>query len=104
MTLTKRRAVEHGPAYPPNWAVTESYTHGRTELTPGRELTIKGERGATFRFVRHVVVHPTDRRHREREWIDVIGGTAGVQMYRAFSPDKIGRVLPARDKKPARRR
>lgn len=83
------------PAWPHNWTVSTSYRHGTQELTPGRELTINGERGATFRFLRHVTVTPEDRRRKAREWIDVIGGSAGVQMYRSFRPDRIARVLRA---------
>jgi hypothetical protein len=93
-TLTKRRAIApSGPAHPAHWEVSYSYPAGRQMLEPGRELTITGERGATFRFVRHVKVPATGRLRKAREWIDVVGGTRGVVMDRAFRPDRIGRVL-----------
>lgn len=89
--LTKRAAYT-GSAVPPGWEVTASWPHGRAVITPGTVLKIRGERG-TFRFVRHVRVTPADRRRSPREWIDVIGGTPGVSMYRAFRPDRVAKIL-----------
>lgn len=51
-------------------------------LEPGTEVSIKGERGR-FRFVAHVVSDSG------AEWIDVIGGSKGVRMFRSFRPDRI---------------
>ena len=74
-----------------NWAVMNWYTlpNGRV-LKPGDEFTVKGEAGASFRFVRHVTNETTGK-----EWIDCIGGQAQhlpkqmVTMFRAFRPERI---------------
>lgn len=97
MTMTKRSRGHAATPHPPNWHVSSSYQHGRQQLTPGRLLKIRGERGQ-FRFVRHVVTEPTDRRRKRAEWIDVVGGTAGVVMWRSFRPDRISRVLRSVDR------
>lgn len=94
--MTRRKTGYGATPHPPNWHVSESYQHGRRQLVPGTFLTIKGERGAVFHFVRHVVVEPADRRRKRREWIDVIGGPPGAHKWRSFRPDKIGRVLRGR--------
>jgi hypothetical protein len=97
MTMTRRRTGYDGPTVPDNWHVSTSFQVGRKQATPGRAVTIRGERG-TFRFVRHVVTEPADRRRKRREWIDVIGGTAGVTMFRSFTPDRIRKVGPVQGK------
>lgn len=74
----------------------ETYQRGRTLIERGRELKIKGERG-TFRFLCHVVVTPADKRKKQREWIEVIGGTAvGGDKWRFFRPQQISKVLPVK--------
>lgn len=88
-----------------HWQVADSYqVSDRTTLTPGREFTVSGERGATFRFVRHVVNPPHGRYRKPREWIDCVGGTKGVIMTRAFRPERITRVLPERRERRGRAR
>jgi len=101
MTLTRRRTGYAGLPHPDNWHVEPSFQHGRQHLTPGTPIKIRGERGV-FIFQRHVITEPRDRRRRRAEWIDVIGGTPGVVMYRAFRPERIGRVLRRRPVKTVR--
>lgn len=94
--LTRRRRGYDATPHPDNWHVSASYQHSpRQQLTPGTPVKIRGERGV-FTFVRYVVTEPADRRRKRAEWIDVIGGTPGVVMYRSFRPDRIGRVLRRR--------
>ncbi len=87
------RSPYEGSAVPPGWVVSETYQHGGRLLTAATYITIQGERGGVFRFVRHVLVPPAGRRRKPREWVDVIGGTAGVTMWRSFDPARIGRVV-----------
>jgi hypothetical protein len=58
-------------------------------VTPGTELSIKGERGR-FRFIKHV-----QRRRpsgEEVEWIDVWGGPKHSPQLRSFRPDRVRTV------------
>lgn len=57
-------------------------------LRPGTEFSVHGERGR-FRFLGHVDTG-------EAEWIDAIGGTKGVRMFRAFRPDAVKKVFVGR--------
>lgn len=91
--MIKRQAYTGGAQVPEGWQVSDTFQHGARVLTPGTMLTIKGERGARFRFVRFVSAPPAPRRRTRREWIDVVGGTPGVIMDRSFRPDRIARVL-----------
>jgi hypothetical protein len=59
--------------------------NGRT-ITPGTELSIKGERGR-FRFIKLVT-----RAERDIEWIDVWGGPKHSPQLRSFRPDRIRTV------------
>jgi hypothetical protein len=88
--MLARKQAYRGQAVPDGWVVSTELRHGRATLVPGTRLTISGERGAIFRFARHVLT-PAGR-----EWIDVVGGTPGVEMTRSFRPEKISRVLRAR--------
>lgn len=58
--------------------------HGRI-LAKGTEVSIKGERGR-FRFL-GAVTTPSGA-----YWLDFIGGSKGVVMFRAFRPEQIKRV------------
>ena len=72
------------PTYPADWAVaTHLHHHGR-HVTPGMELSFKGERGR-YRFVNYVVNTATDK-----EWVNVVGGPRNVS--RSFYLDKIKTV------------
>lgn len=67
------------------WTRTTEYrVHGRI-LTPGTEVTVRGERGR-FRFLCHV------RTESGAEWLDFIGGSKGVVMFRAFHEDRVRTV------------
>jgi hypothetical protein len=57
---------------PADWTISEEFTspQGRI-LTPGVEVTIRGERASRWRFQRHVL------KDDGTEWIDVIGGKKG---------------------------
>jgi len=80
--------VSTGPLAPPvqsGWRAVGLYqANGRT-LTPGVECTIAGERGR-FRFVR-AVTSPSGH-----VWLDFMGGTTGVTMWRSFRPDRVRTV------------
>jgi hypothetical protein len=65
--------------------VTEWVSPTGRVLTPGRELSIAGERGR-FRFVKHVTTPDG------RQWVDVVGGPEGHTMTRSFRPDRIRTV------------
>lgn len=81
----------------PNWTVTaHARVNGRV-LVPGRELTIRGERGR-FRFVKHVRNDATGR-----EWIDVYGGVKGHETLRSFRPERIRAVANRATMRPTRR-
>lgn len=69
-----------------DWTVSTTWKSpsGRI-LTPGTELSIRGERGR-FRFVKHV------KRPNGVEWIDVWGGRGNVESFRSFRPEAIRRV------------
>lgn len=71
---------------PADWVESDEVTiNGRT-VTPGTELSIRGERGR-FRFLRHVA-----RPGRAVEWIDVWGGPKGSEHLRSFRPDRVRTV------------
>jgi hypothetical protein len=80
-------AVPHVPANT-GWIVSDVYTmpNGKT-LTLGTEVTVRGERGARFRFYSHT------RTPDGREWLDCMGGPVKVTMWRSFRPDRISRVF-----------
>lgn len=70
------------------WITSDVYTmpNGK-RLTIGTEVTVRGERGARFRFVKHV------RTPDGREWLDLMGGPSKVTMWRSFRPERISRVF-----------
>lgn len=73
-----------------DWTIaSHTRVNGRV-LTPGRELTIRGERGR-FRFVKHVRNERTGT-----EWIDVYGGAKGHETVRSFRPGRVRTVANAR--------
>lgn len=84
-----------GRGDPPQWTVSETYNVGTRQVKAGDTVKIKGEGGAEFIFVRHVVNTPEDRRRKPREWIDVVGGARGVTMCRSFDPARITKIKAA---------
>lgn len=84
----KRKSAKTPPRWDPsaNWTRSEHFiAESGRHLSPGTEVSIKGERGR-FRFVSHTV---TDK---GVEWIDVVGGPKGCSQWRSFRPDRIKRV------------
>ena len=76
---------KHCPSrLPEGWVKTREFKWNGRHISPGTVLSIKGERGR-FRFIAHIKT-PTS------EWIDVIGGVKGVDMWRSFYPDRIRTV------------
>lgn len=74
----RKRKVE--PVIPPGWEISyEAKVNGRI-LTPGTEVSIRGERGR-FRFKRRVVTP-------KAEWLDFIGGG----RFRSFVPERVKTV------------
>jgi len=70
---------------PPDWHESfEAEANGR-HITPGTEVSIRGERGR-FRFMKKVT------RDNGREWLDFWGGPKGAEAWRSFSEDRIKRV------------
>lgn len=61
--------------------------HGRVVI-PGMVLTVRGERGARFRFLSYTVNAHGDA------WVDVYGGRPGRERFRSFAPDRVAVVHP----------
>lgn len=75
---------ERVPNYPADWTVvTETRVNGRI-LTPGTEVSIRGERGR-FRFVKRVT-------NPRADWLDFVGGKKGHAAFRSFGEDRVRRV------------
>jgi hypothetical protein len=67
--------------YTDNWVVSEECRINNKLVTPGAELSIRGERGR-FKFLKHVI-------NSEHEWIDVLSST---EQFRSFPLDKVKTV------------
>lgn len=78
---------------PAHWHVAEVARVRGQVLTPGRELRIRGERGA-FAFVRHVA-----NAHTGTEWLDVRDANGALRAFRA---DRVSRVARSQRMRPAR--
>ena len=74
--------------------VATTWRRGARIVTPGVELSIRGERGR-FRFRQHVTTRGGI------EWIDVIGGPAGRDAFRSFRPEQVRTVHITRKARPA---
>ena len=71
---------------PPDWVESlEAVVNGRT-LTPGTEVSIRGERGR-FRFLKRV-----ERPERGLEWLDFWGGPKGAENWRSFPLERVRTV------------
>lgn len=68
------------------WEISEEFSWNGRNLSPGVEISVRGERASRFRFLRHV------RAEDGREWIDAVGGPKGVLVWRSFRPDRIKTV------------
>lgn len=62
----------------------DAEANGR-HITPGTEVSIRGERGR-FRFIKRVT------RDSGLEWLDFWGGPKGAESWRSFGADRIRRV------------
>ena len=67
--------------YTNNWIVNEECRINNKIVTPGTELSIRGERGR-FKFLKHVI-------NSEHEWIDVLSAN---NQFRSFPLDKVKTV------------
>jgi hypothetical protein len=68
-----------------DWTISSHTRVNGRVVTPGTEVTIRGERGR-FRFVKHV------RNGAGNEWVDVYGGPKGHETLRSFRPARIRTV------------
>jgi len=68
----------------PDWVISDQIQINGRNVVVGTELSISSERGR-FRFIKHVTTPSA-------EWIDVIGGSTGVRMFRSFRPERVKRV------------
>ncbi|WAB10836.1 hypothetical protein SEA_TUCK_62 [Arthrobacter phage Tuck] len=70
---------------PADWHEHDSAEANGRHITPGTEVSIKGERGR-FRFLKRVT------RDSGAEWLDFWGGPKGCEAWRSFSADQTRRV------------
>ncbi|WGH21135.1 hypothetical protein SEA_CASSIA_62 [Arthrobacter phage Cassia] len=70
---------------PADWHEHDHAEANGRHITPGTEVSIKGERGR-FRFIKRVV------RDSGVEWLDFWGGPKGSPAWRSFGADQIRRV------------
>lgn len=75
---------------PATWNVTTAWKRGSRTVTPGAEVSIKGQRGR-FRFRHHVITTGG------AEWIDVVSPVGG---FRSFRPDQVRVVHRQRKLRP----
>lgn len=68
----------------PSWVENDEFQINGRNIVKGTEVSIRGERGR-FRFMKHV---KTDT----AEWVDVVGGTKGVSMWRSFEVSRVKTV------------
>jgi hypothetical protein len=81
--MPKRRKL---PTPPPDWIEhLEATVNGRV-LTPGTEVSIRGERGR-FRFIKRI-----ERPGQGLEWLDFWGGPKGAEQWRSFYPERVKTV------------
>lgn len=71
---------------PPDWEEHRDAVVNGRHLSPGSEVSIRGERGR-FRFVKRVV-----RPERGVEWLDFWGGPKHAPQLRSFYPDRVKTV------------
>lgn len=87
MARRRKSSSDLPPRHDPSagWTRSTEYRVNGRVLTPGTEVSIRGERGR-FRFQCHV------RTEAGTEWLDFIGGSKGVVMFRAFHEDRVRTV------------
>jgi hypothetical protein len=79
-----KRKKKAEPNINPKWVISDSIQINGRSVTLGTELSIVGESGR-FRFIKHV-------KTPDVEWIDVIGGKKGHEMWRSFGLDRVKTV------------
>lgn len=79
----RKKKCEH--VLPSDWTISTDYVVNGRHLTPGTEVSIRGERGR-FRFVKAVI------KDNGTVWLDFIGGPARYQTWRSFYPERVRRV------------
>lgn len=70
---------------PADWHEHDHAEANGRRITPGTEVSIRGERGR-FRFLKRVT------RDSGAEWLDFWGGPKGCEAWRSFSADQVRRV------------
>ncbi|UJQ86853.1 hypothetical protein PQE16_gp63 [Arthrobacter phage Reedo] len=70
---------------PADWHEHDHAEANGRHISPGTEVSIRGERGR-FRFIKRVT------RDDGREWLDFWGGPKGCENWRSFSADRVRRV------------
>ncbi|UIW13318.1 hypothetical protein SEA_CREWMATE_67 [Arthrobacter phage Crewmate] len=70
---------------PADWHEHDHAEANGRHITPGTEVSIRGERGR-FRFLKRVT------RDDGREWLDFWGGPKGCEAWRSFAADQVRRV------------
>lgn len=70
---------------PADWHEHDNAEANGRHITPGTEVSIRGERGR-FRFLKRVT------RDDGREWLDFWGGPKGAEAWRSFGADRVRRV------------
>lgn len=78
----RKKSVVNLPA---DWHEFDTAEANGRHITPGTEVSIRGERGR-FRFLKRVV------RDSGLEWLDFWGGPKGAEAWRSFSADRVKRV------------
>ncbi|QNO12721.1 hypothetical protein SEA_SNEK_61 [Arthrobacter phage Snek] len=73
------------PNLPADWHEHDSAEANGRHITPGTEVSIRGERGR-FRFIKRVT------RDSGVEWLDFWGGPKGCENWRSFRPEQVRRV------------
>jgi hypothetical protein len=68
----------------PSWVESDEIQINGRKISKGTEISIRGERGR-FRFIKHV-------KTSKSEWVDVVGGTKNVNMWRSFDVSRVKTV------------
>lgn len=66
-------------------------------LTPGTEVSVRGKRGARYKFLRASTVPSTGA-----TVLDFIGGTRGHESWHSFYPEQISKVHAPAEQRPKR--
>ena len=78
----KKKALELN--LPESWVVSDRIQINGRNVSRGTEISVQGESGR-FRFLKHV-------KSGSNEWVDVIGGKKGYEVFRSFDISRVKRV------------